>query len=202
METVMRRGEGGPLLKSISVMVLCALMACLAACSDKVKWKEDVKLNDGRIITVIQERRCDGGDFRADTDATCVARESWLTISLPEISKNDIIWHEKLDPLIVNIDNGSLYVIGMPPHPSEFRAYGAKNPPYIGFRWANNTWNRISFEDIPATIYETNMLIESIPRTQTKHLTLANKNSKGENGNPAYPSEFRRLDPNATMPKY
>ncbi len=189
------------LIKRRLLPALCAAL-WLTGCSKTVQWEEEVKLNDGRVIIVIQKKRCEGGDYAARTVATCIAREAWLTINLPESPGKEIVWHERLDPMVVNVHEGRLYVVGRPPHTVEFRAYGATNPPYIGFVWASDTWKRISFPEIPEAIYDRNMLIESIPQTQTNYLTLEQKNSASENGNPVYPLSLRRIDPKHAISAY
>jgi hypothetical protein len=179
-----------------------ACLCLLTACSNTVMWEEEVELSDGRIIVVTQKKRCEGGDYAAKTGASCVARESWLTIRLAEFSDKDILWHESLDPMVLNVHQGRLYVVGRPPHTLEFRAYGATNPPYFGFVWEQGVWRRLRFAEIPESIYERNMLTESIPQTRTNRLTLAVKNSEAENGNTTYPSYLRRIDPAHTTSAY
>lgn len=188
--------------KQMSTAVVLTLAVLLGGCSKTVSWDEEVKLNDGRVIVVTQKKRCEGGDYNAKTNATCIAREAWLTLNLPEFSNKEIVWHESLDPMVVNIHQGRLYVVGFPPHTVEFRAYGATNPPYFGFLWDNGTWKRIAFRDIPEAIYDGNMLIESIPKNKTDFLKLAEKMSEAENGDPRYPPSLRRIDPKYTTSAY
>jgi hypothetical protein len=183
------------LKKPLQIFLFLIAMLQLTACSKTVEWKEEVKLNDGRVIVVTQKKRCEGGDYTAKTGATCIARESWLTINLPEFSSQEILWHESLNPMVVNIHQGRLFVVGFPPHTLEFRAYGATNPPYFGFIWENGKWKRIAFSEIPEAIYDTNMLIESIPGNKTDFLTLPTKNSPEENGTFTKPAYLHRIDP-------
>lgn len=190
-------------LKKLLRIVLVAIAALqLVACSRTVEWKEEVQLNDGRVIVVTQKKRCEGGDFTAKTKATCIAREAWLTINLPEFSDKEILWHESLDPMVLNIHQGRLYVVGRPPHTLEFRAYGATNPPYFGFVWESSAWKRIPFIEIPEAIYDSNMLIESIPQKRTDYLTLTQKNSSEENGARTKPAPLHRIDPKHTTSAY
>lgn len=190
-------------LKTMPRTLLVVVFALqLTACSKTVQWEEEVKLNDGRIIVVTQKKRCEGGDYRANANATCIAREAWLTIKLPEFSDKDIVWHESLNPMVVNIHQGRLYVVGFPPHTVEFRAYGATNPPYFGFRWDNGSWKRIAFVEIPEAIYDGNMLIESIPGIKTDFLTLTVKNGSEENGTLTKPAYLHRIDPKFTTSAY
>jgi hypothetical protein len=161
-----------------SALLGCCMLLSLSACAETLKWKEDVRMLDGRVIVVTQEKRCGGGDYKAKTDATCLAREAWVTINLPEISNKEIVWHESLDPMSINVYEGKLYIVGRPPTSFEFRKYGAVNPPYIGFVWSGGDWQRIPFSSIPKAIYDGNMLIESIPKTRTDHVSLDQKKPK------------------------
>ena len=173
-----------------------------AGCSKTVVWDEEVRLLDGRVIVATQKRRCEGGDYQAPSKASCTARESWLNLRLPEFSDSEIVWHESLKPMVLNVHGGQLYLVGRAPTTLEFRAYGATNPPYFGFRWVKGSWMRIPFNEIPDAIYGANMLIENIPSKPTRFLRLAEKDSPAENGNLAYPPYLRRIDPRHTTPAY
>src|SRR3569832_138367 len=143
-------------LRAARFFAAFAGLCCLAARSKTVEWKEEVQLNDGRMIVVEQKRRCEGGNYTAARDATCIAREAWLTIQLNALSSDPIIWHESLTPMVLGIDRGKLYVVAFPPHTLEFRKYGATNPPYFGFIWEKIHWKRISLFDVPTNLYSTN----------------------------------------------
>jgi len=158
--------------KFILLVTILGCLMNLAACSPYVTWKEEVKLNDGRVIVVEQKKRAEGD----------IAREAWLTIDLPEFSAQPIIWHQNLEPFVVNIDDGRLYVVGFPPTGLEIEQYGNQAPPFIGFVWENGKWNRIPFNKIPEAIYDTNMLLEGLPPKGTTFLTLKKKSSPEMNG--------------------
>ncbi len=159
-----------------------------------VEWQEEVKLNDGRVIVVTQKKKCSeaytGGNW-----ATCIAREAWVTINLPEFSDKPIVWNEHLKANVVNVHNKKLYIVGEFPTEQEFKQYGKPKPPFIGFVWQGSNWERIPFADIPEEIYDVNMLIKSNGPEGIKYLTLQEKNSKEFNGNPAYRRIQRRIDP-------
>jgi hypothetical protein len=177
--------------KRASFIAALSILAAVTACTyfgPFVRWQEEVKLSDGRIIVVEQKKRADGG----------MAREAWLTIPLPEVSPQPIVWYEHLSPLIVNLDNGKLYVVGYTPTEVEFDLFGHPNPFYIAFVWERGNWTRIPFGKIPKQIYDTNMLIEGFPPTGTKYLDLATKNGPALNGNGINLPQLKRLDPRAT----
>jgi hypothetical protein len=176
------------LKKLMRIMLSLGCLVTLNACSKSpefVAWQEEVKLNDGRVIVVEQKKRADRG----------IAREAWLTINLPEFSAQRIVWHENLSPLVVNVDDGRLYVVGYPPTVIEFNHYDKPHPAYVGFVWKNGTWVRIPFEKIPTRIYTTNMLIDGFPENGTTLLRLEKKNSRELNGEPTHLYGLRRIDP-------
>jgi hypothetical protein len=189
------------LLKRITQLGLVLMMGVsMSSCaSNEYKtWQEEVKLNDGRVIVVTQKKRCSGA-YTGGNYASCIAREAWLTIKLPELGNQEIVWHEHLSPVVLNIHLGQLYVVGEPPTGREFDFYGKPQPPYIGFVLEGTQWKRISFAEIPEAIYDLNMLIEAIPPSEVDYLTLVKKESITTailNGNPpAIRMLNKRIDP-------
>jgi hypothetical protein len=153
--------------------------------SDFHTWKEEVKLGDGRVIVAQQKRRLDGR----------VAREAWVDFTIAGISDKPISWHESLLPLVINVSEGKLYLVAYPPSAVEQAKYGNPRLGYVSFRWADGAWKRIPFEEVPAAIYQTNMLIWPVPNDESRLLTVAEKNGADYNGNPRLPAELRRLVP-------
>jgi hypothetical protein len=188
------------MLRNLSLFMTTLFLSMhLIACSKStefVTWMEEVKLNDDRTIVVEQKKRCQGA-YTGGNYASCIAREAWLTLNQPEFRSEPIVWHESLDPMIVNVDGGRLYIVGTPPTEREYRLYGNPEPPYIGFVWDNSQWKKIPFKDIPIAIYDTNMLIESVPPIGTSMLTLEKKDSVTVNGRPEYHAaeSLRRINP-------
>ena len=112
---------------------------------------------------------------------------------------HDFLWTENLSPLVLNIHEKKLYVIGEPPTGREFRLYNKPQPPYIGFVFENGQFKRIPFESIPKEIYDINMLIEAIPPSKIDYLNLAKKENITNailDGNPPAIRELnKRIDP-------
>jgi len=159
----------------------------LNACSDNTQtWDEEVKLLDDRVIVVTQKRLLLNG---------ARTREAWLTMNLPEFSPQPIVWHEALEPMILNIFNGRLYVVATPPSPRENTQYGKPNPSYIGYRWNGSAWDRIPFSEIPEVIYDGNLVLHGYYEMTTKFLKLEQKNSPTMNNSIELPKTFKRVDP-------
>ena len=157
----------------ILFLVAMACLGIFTACNPYPTWKEEVKLNDGRVIVVEQKRRLEQG----------FVRESWITVNLPEFSASPIVWDEKLMPSILNIDDGKLYIVGEPATGRETDLYGCPEHGYVGFKWDGENWKRIPFAQIPENIYDVNLLLNSVPPEGTELLTLDRKNAADLNGN-------------------
>jgi hypothetical protein len=75
------------LFRRMALGLMLAAVPLVGGCSDNtITWTEDVKLLDGRVITVTQKRRIEGR----------MSREAWLTFKLPEFGDKEIVWHENL----------------------------------------------------------------------------------------------------------
>lgn len=173
------------LFKHMTLGFMLASVPMLGGCGDNtLTWQEEVKLLDGRVITVTQRNRVEEG----------MPREFWLTIKLPEFSSQEIVWHENLRPTVLNIYKNKLYVVGQPGTIIEYNQYGRLEPMYIGYRYDNAQWVRIPFNEIPGEIYDVNMYPENMAVARLKHVSLEDKIEIFKD-NRWMPSQ-RRIDPN------
>lgn len=175
------------------LVIVLGICMNLAACSNTVSWDEEVKLNDGRMIVVTQKRR---GEMAYDGNANTsyVPREAWLTLKLPELGEKEVTWTARLEPRVLNVHEGKLYIVGVPFTMREFDFYGRPQPHYLGFKYETGQWQQIAFREIPESIYDTNMLLY-IPPEGMKFVSLAQKASEAMNGNWGIPKEGKRIDP-------
>lgn len=147
-------------------------------------WQEEVKLLDGRVITVTQKNRIE--------DRT--PREFWLTFKLPEFGSQEIVWHENLMPMVLNIYQHKLYVVGIPATKREFLQYGRPKPPYLGYRYEAGRWQLLSFSEIPEAIYVVNLYFDNMALYRKKHVSLADKAEMMKDDR--YMPSVKRIDPN------
>lgn len=180
----------------LTLGVLLASVPLTGGCgSNTASWQEEVKLLDGRVITVTQKRRYEG--VYTGQDVGSVVREAWLTFRLPEFGNQEITWHENLKPRILNLQNGKLYIVGFPPTGLEFEQYGKPKPSYIGFRYEKGKWQHISFAEIPEAIYDTNLWIENVPPNKSGHVSFADKAAEMQDAELS--RVLKRIDPNFVM---
>ena len=155
----------------------------LSACSNTFSWDEEVKLLDGRVITVQQTQQFE--------DA--MPRDVWVRFKLPEFDTKEIVWHEALRAMVLNVYQGNLYIVGRPGTGIEYKRYGRPEPYYIGFRYEKGLWVRIPFNEIPTAIYDTNMWFDNMGIYKIKHLSLEEKNRRifGD----GYTPDLKRINP-------
>lgn len=176
------------LFRRVTLGLVCAALPMLGGCANTITWQEEVKLLDGRVITVTQKRRI---------DANQIPREFWLTFRLPEFGDKEITWYENLGPHVLNVYQGKLYLVGSPFTEREFRQYGKPMPSYIGYRYESGQWQRIPFNEIPEAIYDTNLLIANMPSDGMKVVTSIMKIEEMKDETIGQSS--KRIDPNSTI---
>jgi hypothetical protein len=171
-------------IRFITFGLMLAAVPLVGGCSDNtITWTEEVKLLDGRVITVTQKRRI---------DTKQMPREAWLTFKLPEFGDREIVWHESLHTLVMNLYQGKLYVVGNYPSQLEACLYGNPRPSYIGFRYDNSQWVRIPFNEIPEAIYDANMYFENMALYRLSHVSLVDKERMFKDE--GYTPDQRRID--------
>lgn len=178
--------------------MLILVSVSMSACSDIGSWKEEVRLSDGRVIIVEQQRKYEG--VYTGQDVGSVVRESWMTFKLPEFDDKEIIWHENLKPRILNVHDGQLYIVGVPPTGREFRKYGKPNPSYLGYKYNQKAWVNIPFSEIPEAIYDTNLWIESTPPNKTHYISIPDK--ENEMRDPELSKHQKTIDPSYVQEKF
>lgn len=180
------------------ILLALASVSCAAGSTQREsfrEWNEEVKLNDGRVILVKQKWRCDRiGKYNTGKEYCSTMRESWLTINLPEFSYKTIDWHEQLRPMILNIDKNQLYIVGIPAIGAQIALYGNPQPPYIGYRWNISGWQQIPFNEIPETIYKTNLATE-FPPGESPELFKVDAKDKSNN-DPTLFNAYKKIDRN------
>ena len=90
-------------------------------------WYEEVRLSDGRVITIHQKREY------YDNYGTA---QSWVTIDLPELGGKQV-WHSYLMPMRVDVKDGVVYVFGRPRGPAQLTRYMYPKNHMVGFRWSS-----------------------------------------------------------------
>ena len=181
------------ILNRWSSLLILGILVTLTACSGTSSWDEEIRLNDGRTITIEQWRK-----YASAYDGDKVARlqrEARIRFKVPELGNATIEWHERLTPLVLNVHDGRWYLVGFPPTGAEFEYYKWPRHTYVPFRYESGKWQRIPFKELPKEVYQSNLWLgsnapENSPARQADRDAHVRKL-----GSQMLP-EFVRIDPN------
>jgi hypothetical protein len=186
-------------LRRMTLGLMLASVPMLGGCgSNTNSWQEEVRLLDGRVITITQKRRYE--NVYDGQSLGNLPREFWVSFKLPELGAQEVIWHENLMPRILNVYQEKVYLVGVPWSALEFHQYGSPNPSYLGYFYEMGNWVRIPFNEIPEQIYNTNLLIAAELPKEVRKVSLARKAE--EIANDRLRDMQKRIDPKHVMLNY
>jgi hypothetical protein len=131
-----------------------------------MSWKEEVLLHDGSKI--IADRSVELGG-RHELGQKPPIKEQSLTFTLPS-NKQRVIWQDhysedvgssNFNPLLLEIVNGTAYVLVSPAGCLSYNKWGRPNPPYVVFKYQGKEWKRVSLQELPVEIKLPNIVISS-----------------------------------------
>ncbi|MDO8370010.1 MAG: hypothetical protein Q7S71_04815 [Candidatus Nitrotoga sp.] len=129
-------------------------------------WKEEVLLHDGQKIIV--KRSVDRGG-RHEIGQQPPIKEQSLTFSMPKTDER-ITWKSEFSedigladfqPLLLDIFQGTAYVVTHPVGCLSYNKWGRPNPPYVIFKYQNKVWQRITIQELPTEIKTPNIIFGS-----------------------------------------
>jgi hypothetical protein len=129
-------------------------------------WKEEVQLHDGRKI--IAKRWVERGG-RHEIGQQPPVKEEGLSFTMPTTNKR-ITWKSEFSkdlgyadfkPLLLDIFQGSAYLVTSPVGCLSYNKWGRPNPPYVVFKYQSKEWQRITMRELPAKIKTPNLIISS-----------------------------------------
>jgi hypothetical protein len=128
-------------------------------------WDEEVRLSDGRVITIHQKRQF------FDNYGT---NQSWVTIDLPELGGKQV-WHSYLIPMRVDVDQGKVYVFGRPRGPRQVSHYRYPKNHMVAFVFQAGEFQRIPFLKVPEPLRVEENVYSCLPPLQGRRHALAEK---------------------------
>ncbi len=160
------------LLNSTTSRILLGLLlgVAVSACSampglaNSFSWKEEVLLHDGSAVIVKREQMFDPQGLREPGQGAPLSEET-LTFSLRD--GQTIRWRsdfgrgyqDNLIPLVLDVVDGSPYLITYPTRCHAYNKWGRPNPPYVYFRYNGIQWQRIPLDEVPTVLDHANLII-------------------------------------------
>lgn len=137
-------------------------------------WKEEVLLHDGTKL--IADRSIERGG-RHEIGQQPPVREETLGFTMPGTNENvswkseysENIGYADLAPLLVDVFQGTAYMVAVPVGCLSYNKWGRPNPPYVIFKYQGDAWNRITLSELPAETGTPNLIFSS-PDNEVKKL--------------------------------
>lgn len=129
-------------------------------------WKEEVLLHDGSKIIV--ERSVERGG-RHEIGQQPPIKEGSLNFKLPATGES-VTWKSEYSqdigladfmPLLLDINQGTAYVVSIPVGCLSYNKWGRPNPPYVIFKYDGKAWMRIALQQLPDAIKTPNLMFSS-----------------------------------------
>lgn len=153
-------------LKNVTKLGLFLMMGVsMSACSE-TSWKEEVLLHDGSKITVARTVERGG---RHEIGQQPPIKEGGLNFNLPTTGES-VTWKSEYSqdvgladfmPLLLDIYQGTAYVVSVPVGCLSYNKWGRPNPPYVIFKFEGKAWKRIPLQELPDEIKAPNLIFSS-----------------------------------------
>ena len=131
-------------------------------------WYEEVRLSDGRIITIHQKR-----EYFENYGTS----QSWVTIDLPELGGKRV-WHSYLMPQRVDVVDGKVYVFGIPRGAKQLEYYRFPKNYMVALLWNGNDFVRIPFLQVPSIARLMENVFPCVPDLKKTKFYVDEKESK------------------------
>jgi hypothetical protein len=173
-----RRFRGLGWLLGVLVGLSLSLPGCLGALGGVggLEWKEEVALQDGRIIVATWQMQLVSGEpFQS------MAGARRLTFTDPTTGQL-VVWENagrtgsRLSPTLLDVDGDRLFFVGRAQSGTDYDGFSCPTPPYIVFRYEAGTWVRVTLNELPARLWKANLLGypgEDVLRVSKYYITAA-----------------------------
>lgn len=163
------------MLRSVLGLLLGVIVSACSAMpgiANSFSWKEEVQLHNGGTIIVKRKQMFDPQGLREPGQGAPLSEET-LTFSLRD--GQTIRWRsdfgrgyqDNLIPLVLDVVDGSPYLITYPTRCHAYNKWRRPNPPYVYFRYNGTQWQRIPLAEVPTVLEYANLIIggyQSWPR--------------------------------------
>ena len=160
-----------------ALLLLCAVE--LAACRNDLTWTEDVKLPDGRVVTLTRWVEFKGPYTMGDT-----ATESKQRLQFKHPETGEIVkWENDKEPgllktVAIVLDKGNPVLLGTPAYGGDYFKFNCPNPPYLMYEYMSGQWRARPLAQVPVKTIRANLtthakqMREEIEANK-RHLTAA-----------------------------
>jgi hypothetical protein len=137
------------------ILVLLSFSACSG--EKTVHWKQEVQLQDGRIIEVKRISKRTGNLFPENVH---IEYEQTLSFVNPD-TREKITWTTPKATLtsMLDFDHGTPYLVLRAGSIADYNTWDCPNPPFIIFRYEKSNWQRIPIDQLPERFVAPNLFL-------------------------------------------
>ena len=137
---------------------LLVLASFVSACGDPLRWREEILLPDGRVVTAVryQEFKGPSEPFKPPT-----ASNYRLEFRNPDTGEK-VIWEYSRDLATVALSiNDKIPELVTTPNYATLR-FRCPDPPYVAFRYIDGQWVRVALTDLTRKVFVPNMTVWNV----------------------------------------
>ena len=133
---------------------MIAVVALLSGCGDRLKWTEDVRLPDGRTVTLTRVQEFNGPHYLFEEPTPSYHRFEFRN---PDTGEK-VRWEDDRDlaTVALSINGGVPELLTTPQFGGPF-PYRCPDPPVVAFQFVKGTWTRVPIQDVAAKVVKPNM---------------------------------------------
>ena len=138
---------------------MIAVVALLSGCGDRLKWTEDVRLPDGRTVTLTRVQEFNGPHYLFEEPTPSYHRFEFRN---PDTGEK-VRWEDDRDlaTVALSINGGVPELLTTPQFWGPFR-FRCPDPPYLAFRYVDDQWVRVPLTEMARKVVRPNMTIWNI----------------------------------------
>lgn len=196
LEGIGMRKQSGMMKRIAKLTTLLLLGASMSACAglfgSSMKWKEEVQLHDGQVLVV--ERHYSLGGYSTLDARERQALDQTITFTSPKSNKR-ISWETEyrqdlpepnsLTPLLLDILGGIPYLATSPAGCIAYNKWGRPNPPYVLFKYTNDSWQQIPMKEFPQELVGANLMSRPASSLLKSYYTVEAARAQRNDGNVA-----------------
>lgn len=182
----------GRILRAASTWAILVLgTLALTACGDSrsLRWKEDVKLPDGRVVTLDRYQEFKGPYYIGVGEGPTESNY-WFEFKHPDTGEK-VRWESDRDlkTLVLMMDGPAPVLLTSPWWGSSMFRYRCPNPPYLLFRHEAGGWKQVAVGLVPVKRLQVNMTFSpsaqrALIRDSDHRLGVGTTQASRSNGRP------------------
>lgn len=163
----------------LAISILMGGVTMNACATDTMKWKEEVVLHDGKTLVVARTKTLGGYPTVDSRDRQTL--NMTMTFTVPDTNR-EATWksdfgrgnEDNLNLLMLDFVNGVPYIATYPAGCLAYNKWGRPNPFYVFFKY-DNAWKKISLQEFPPELKETNVVVggPTVKERGSGYLTVA-----------------------------